>query len=147
MKLHELKPNNGATKNRRRVGRGIGSGMDKTSGRGEKGQKSRSGYSRRAGFEGGQTPLHIRVRQVGFNNNQFRTEYAIINVSDLDKFEEGTVVTPVLLHDMGLVKKQLAGIKVLGNGEITKKITVKAHKFSNMAVDKITAAGGSVEVI
>ena len=147
MKLHELKPNEGAVKAKKRVGRGPGSGIGKTSGSGENGQKSRSGYSRKAGFEGGQIPLFRRLPKRGFSNALFKIEYATINVSDLEKFENGAVVTPELLKEMGVVKKQLAGIKVLGNGELTKKITVKANNFSKTAIEKIEKMGGKAEVI
>ena len=147
MRLNELKPNDGATKNRKRVGRGIGSGTGKTAGRGENGQKSRSGYSRKPGFEGGQIALFKRLPRIGFNNKAFRTEYAIINLTDLNVFEDGTVVTPELLQSTGLVKKQLSGIKVLGSGKLERKLTVKAHKFSKTAIAEIEAAGGIIEVI
>ena len=146
MKLHELNASPEA-KSRKRVGRGPGSGLGKTAGRGENGQKSRSGASIPAWFEGGQSPLYRRVPKRGFNNAKFRTEYATINLSDLEKFEDGAVVTPELLKEMGIVKKQLAGIKVLGNGELTKKVTVKASKFSKTAVEKIEKIGGKAEVI
>ena len=143
MKLHELRPNEGGgSKARKRVGRGIGSGLGKTSGRGHKGQNARSGGGVRPGFEGGQLPLFRRLPKRGFTN-------AIINIEDLNVFEDDTVVTPELLFEAGLVKKGKAvdGIKVLGNGEITKKLTVKAHKFSKSATEKIEAVGGKVEVI
>lgn len=147
MKLHELKPNEKAFKTRKRVGRGPGSGLGKTSGRGENGQKSRSGYSHKAGFEGGQLPLYRRLPKRGFSNAKFKTEYAIINVSDLNKFEDGAVITPELLKEMGILKKQLSGVKILGNGNLDKKLTVKAHKFTISAVEKIEAKGGKAEVI
>lgn len=149
MKLHELRPNvGGGSKARKRVGRGIGSGLGKTSGRGHKGQNARSGGGVRPGFEGGQLPLFRRLPKRGFTNI-FAKEYAIINIEDLNVFEDDTVVTPELLFEAGLVKKGKAvdGIKVLGNGEITKKLTVKAHKFSKSATEKIEAVGGKVEVI
>ena len=130
MKLNELRPNDGATKARKRVGRGPGSGTGKTAGRGENGQNSRSGGGVRVGFEGGQTPLFRRLPKRGFSNARFKKVYAVINLDDLNKFDEGAEVTPELLKDMGLVKKQLDGIKVLGNGTLEKKLTVKAHKFS-----------------
>ena len=145
MKLHELKYNDGAVKNANRVGRGTSSGNGKTSGRGQKGQNSRSGGGVRLGFEGGQNPLFRKVPKRGFNN--FEVKYAVINVSDLNKFEDGTEITPELLKDMGLVKKQLDGIKVLGNGELTKKLTVKASMFSKTAKEKIEKNGGKAEVI
>ena len=147
MKLHELNPSEGAFKTRKRVGRGPGSGLGKTSGKGHKGQNARSGGGVRPGFEGGQLPLFRRLPKRGFSNAMFKTEYATINVSDLEKFEDGAVVTPELLKEMGILKKQLAGVKVLGNGELTKKLTVKAHKFSSSAIEKIEAIGGKAEVI
>ena len=147
MKLHELKPNDGSVKTRKRVGRGIGSGLGKTSGRGQKGQNARSGGGVRPGFEGGQLPLFRRLSKRGFSNARFKTTYATINVSDLDKFDEGTVVTPALLKETGLVKKELDGIKVLGNGDITKKLTVQANVFSKTAKEKIEKIGGKTEVI
>ena len=147
MKLHELSPNPGSVKTRKRVGRGAGSGLGKTSGKGHKGQNARSGGGVRVGFEGGQLPLFRRLSKRGFNNYEFRTVYATVNVGDLDRFEEGTIVTPELLIETGLVKKELDGIKVLGNGELTKKLTVKANKFSNSAKTKIENIGGKTEVI
>ena len=147
MKLHELSPNPGSVKTRKRVGRGAGSGLGKTSGKGHKGQNARSGGGVRVGFEGGQLPLFRRLSKRGFNNYEFRTVYATVNVSDLDRFEDGTTVTPELLIETGLVKKELDGIKVLGNGELTKKLTVKANKFSNSAKTKIENIGGKTEVI
>ena len=147
MKLHELRPSEGAFKASKRLGRGVGSGTGKTSGKGHKGQNARSGGGVRPGFEGGQLPLFRRLPKRGFSNAMFKKEYATINVSDLEKFEEGAVVTPEILKEMGILKKQLAGVKVLGNGELTKKLTVKAHKFSNSAIEKIEAKGGKAEVI
>ena len=140
MKLHELSPNPGSVKTRKRVGRGAGSGLGKTSGKGHKGQNARSGGGVRVGFEGGQLPLFRRLSKRGFNNYEFRTVYATVNVSDLNRFEDGTTVTPELLIETGLVKKELDGIKVLGNGELTKKLTVKANKFSSTAKAKIENA-------
>jgi len=134
-------------KTRKRVGRGPGSGMGKTSTRGENGQKSRSGASISAWFEGGQSPLYRRIPKRGFNNARFRIEFATINLSDLNKFNDGDVVTPELLKEKGIVKKQLCGIKVLGNGTLEKKLTVRAHRFSSSAVTKIESAGGTAEVI
>ena len=134
-------------KTRKRVGRGPGSGMGKTSTRGENGQRSRSGASIPAWFEGGQSPLYRRIPKRGFNNARFRTEYATINLSDLNKFNDGDVVTPELLKEKGIVKKQLCGIKVLGNGTLEKKLTVRANRFSSSAVTKIESAGGTAEVI
>ncbi|MEA4963233.1 50S ribosomal protein L15 [bioreactor metagenome] len=146
MKLHELKPAEGSTRERKRRGRGTASGQGKTSGRGQKGQGSRSGGGVRIGFEGGQMPLYRRLPKVGFTNI-FRKEYAIVNVSDLDVFESGAVVTPEDLKAVGLVKAEKSGIKILGNGDLNKQLTVKAHKFSKTAEEKITASGGKVEVI
>ena len=147
MKLHELNAAPEA-KTRKRVGRGPGSGLGKTSGRGENGQKSRSGASIPAWFQGGQTPLYRRVPKRGFNNARFRTEYATINLSDLNKyFNDGDEVTPEVLKERGIIKKQLCGVKVLGNGELEKKLTVKASRFSSSAVTKIESAGGKAEVI
>ena len=145
MKLHEL--NNLEAKNRKRIGRGPGSGTGKTSGKGHKGQNARSGGGVRPGFEGGQLPLYRRLSKRGFNNYNFRTVYATVNVSDLEIFDEGTVVDVELLKKTGLVNKELDGVKVLGNGELTKKLTVKANKFSNTAKEKIENVGGTTEVI
>ncbi|MFB1051393.1 50S ribosomal protein L15 [Paraliobacillus sp. JSM ZJ581] len=145
MKLHELEPSQ-ARKKRNRVGRGMSSGNGKTSGRGHKGQNSRSGGGVRPGFEGGQMPLFQRLPKRGFTNIH-RKEFAIVNLDTLNKFEEGTEITPELLLETGLVSKLKAGIKVLGNGNIEKKFTVKAHKFSASAKEAIEAAGGKIEVI
>ena len=147
MKLHELEKNIGATHSKKRVGRGPGSGLGKTSGRGHKGQKARSGGSINPVFEGGQLPLYRRIPKRGFSNHRFKTEYAVINVEDLNVFEDGTVVTPALLKDAGIVKKQLDGVKVLGNGKLEKKITIQASKFSASALEKIKEAGSKAEVI
>ena len=147
MKLNELRPSEGAFQTKKRVGRGVGSGLGKTSGKGHKGQNARSGGGVRVGFEGGQLPLFRRLSKRGFNNYEFRTVYATVNVGDLNKFEDGTTVTPELLIETGLVKKELDGIKVLGNGELTKKLTVKANKFSDSAKTKIENIGGKTEVI
>lgn len=147
MELHELKKNEGATSARHRVGRGTGSGWGKTSGRGQKGQKSRSGASINPVFEGGQTPLYRRLHKRGFTNAKFKVRYATINVSELNIFEDGTVVTPELLKEVGIVKKQLDGIKVLGNGKLEKKLTIKAHRFSESALAKIEESGSKSEVI
>ena len=147
MKLHELEKNIGATKKRKIVGRGRGSGLGKTSGKGHKGQNARSGGGVRAVFEGGQTPLYRRLPKRGFNNYEFQTKYAVINVSDLNRFENGTVVSPALLKEAGLVKNQLDGIKVLGNGNLEKKLTIQAHKFSKTAVEKIEKSGSKIEVM
>ena len=147
MKLHELSPAIGATREVKRIGRGHGSGNGKTAGKGHKGQWARSGGGVRPGFEGGQTALARRMPKRGFNNI-FATEYAIVNVSDLEaRFENGAVIDDVALVESGLVKKTLDGIKVLGNGEITKSFTVKAAKFTAAAAEKIEKAGGKAEVI
>ncbi|MRI81045.1 50S ribosomal protein L15 [Aerococcaceae bacterium DSM 109653] len=146
MKLHTLKPAEGSRQERNRVGRGQGSGNGKTAGRGSKGQKQRSGGGVRLGFEGGQTPLFRRIPKRGFNNIN-RKEYAVVNLETLNRFEDGTTVTPVLLVESGIVKKELSGIKILGEGQLERKLTVQAAKFSKAAEEAITAAGGSIEVI
>ncbi|TDM12862.1 50S ribosomal protein L15 [Macrococcus lamae] len=146
MKLHEMKPVEGARKERNRVGRGMASGNGKTSGRGHKGQKARSGGGVRLGFEGGQLPLFRRLPKRGFTNIN-RKEYAIVNLSQLERFEEGTEVTPALLLETGVVSSEKSGIKILGNGELSKKLTVKAHKFSASAIEAIEGKGGTHEVI
>ena len=147
MKLHELSPANGSTKARKRIGRGAGSGQGKTAGKGHKGQKARAGRGMRPGFEGGQMPLQRRIPKRGFVNI-FRTEMAIVNVAALEKnFEAGATVTVEALVEKGLVKKVLDGVKVLGNGDITKALTVQANAFSESAKAKIEAAGGKTEVI
>ncbi|MBP2115717.1 50S ribosomal protein L15 [Paenibacillus silagei] len=146
MKLHELAPAPGSRKERNRVGRGPSSGNGKTSGRGHKGQNSRSGGGVRPGFEGGQNPLYRRLPKRGFVNPT-RKEYAIVNLEDLNSFAEGTEVTPELLLETGVVSNTKSGIKILGNGELSVKLTVKANKFSQSAVEKIEAAGGKTEVI
>jgi large subunit ribosomal protein L15 len=149
MKLNDLRPNvGGGTKARKRLGRGIGSGLGKTSGKGHKGQNSRSGGGVRPGFEGGQMPLFRRVPKRGFTNI-FAKEYAIVNIEALNRFTEDTVVTPELLFNEGIVKKGKAidGVKILGDGELSIKLTVQAQKFSKTAAEKIEAAGGKVEVI
>ena len=145
MKLENLSPAYGSTKSRKRIGRG--GKYSKTAGKGEKGQNARSGGGVRVGFEGGQLPLFRRLGKRGFNNTRFATVYATVNVSDLNRFEDGTVVTPELLIETGLVKKQLDGVKILGNGELTKKLTVKATSFSKSAKTKIESVGGTIEVI
>lgn len=145
MKIHELGPAFGATTKRKVVGRGIGSGTGKTAGKGHKGQKARTGGKIRRGFEGGQTPLYRRIPKRGFNN-YFSKEYAIINVSDLEAFDNDTIVDSKVLIEKGLIKKELDGVKVLGNGELTKKLTVVATKFSKSAESKIQAVGGKTEV-
>lgn len=146
MKLHELSPAPGSRHERKRVGRGTGSGMGKTSTRGHKGQNSRSGGGVRPGFEGGQNPLYRRLPKRGFTNPT-RKEYAIVNIEELNNFAADTEVTPELLSEQGIVKNAKSGIKILGNGEVTVKLTVKANKFSQSAVEKIEAAGGKTEVI
>ena len=146
MNLHDLKPNSGSTKNRKRVGRGPGSGHGKTACRGYNGQKSRSGYSRRLGFEGGQMPLIRRVPKRGFTNI-FKKVYAIVNLDDLNQFRKGSKITPEVLKDKGIIKKIGHGVKVLARGNVDKNYSVTAHKFSAEAVRKIEAAGGTVEVI
>ena len=147
MKLQDLKPAVGATTAPKRLGRGVGSGLGKTSGKGHKGAKARSGGGKRPGFEGGQMPLTMRLPKRGFTNN-FRVEYATVNVARLDEvFEDGAVVTPVELIQTGILKNVQDGVKILGNGEITKKLTVQANKFSASAKEKIEAAGGKAEVI
>jgi len=147
MKLHELMQNAGARKTRKRVGRGMGSGLGKTSGKGEKGQKARSGVSIPATFEGGQLPLYRRLPKRGFSNAPFKIKYATINVEDLNRFEDGTVVTPDVLKETGLLKNQLDGVKVLGNGTLEKKLTIKANKFTQKAVSEIEKSGSKLEVI
>ena len=146
MKLHELKAAEGSTKNRKRRGRGTASGQGKTGGRGSNGQNSRSGGGTRPGFEGGQMPLYRRIPKRGFTNI-WKTKYTVLNVDDLNRFESGTTVTPELLAEKGMVKQVKDGIKILGEGRLEKKITVKAHKFSKTAVEKIESAGGKAEVI
>lgn len=145
MKLHELKPAYGSTKTKKRVGRG--GKYSKTAGKGEKGQNARSGGGVRPGFEGGQLPLFRRLGKRGFSNARFKTVYACVNVSDLNKFDDNTTVTPELLIESGLVKKELNGIKILGNGDLSKKLTVRANKFSVSAKAKIEDIGGKTEVI
>jgi len=144
--LSTLKPAKGSTAARKRVGRGPGSGLGKTSGRGEKGQKSRSGFSHRDGFEGGQMPLHRRVPKRGFHNRGHR-EFAEVNLSRLEVFEAGTIVTPDLLLKRGVIKRLRDGVKILAKGEITRALTVRAHKFSARAQERISAAGGKAEVL
>ncbi|WP_042453990.1 50S ribosomal protein L15 [Neobacillus dielmonensis] len=146
MKLHELKPAEGSRKERKRLGRGIGSGQGKTAGKGHKGQNARSGGGVRLGFEGGQTPLFRRLPKRGFTNIS-RKEYAVVNLDALNRFEDGTEVTPELLIETGVVSNEKAGIKILAKGNVEKKLTVKAHKFSSAAKEAIEAAGGTTEVI
>ncbi len=146
MKLHELHPAEGSTTAPKRLGRGSGSGLGKTSGKGHKGAKARSGGGKRPGFEGGQMPLYRRVPKRGFNN-VFGTEYAEVNVERLEAFEDGAVVNAQALLDARIIRKELDGVKILGGGELTKKLTVQAAKFSASAKEKIEAVGGKAEVI
>jgi large subunit ribosomal protein L15 len=147
MDLSKLKPAPGSKQNKKRVGRGPGSGNGKTAGRGHKGAQSRSGYSFKRGFEGGQMPLHRRLPKRGFNNI-FRTEYAVVNLDQLEaEFEQGATVTPETLREVGLIRGKRLPIKVLGRGEVTKALTVQAHKFSGKAAEKLAAAGGSTEAL
>ena len=146
MNLHELSPAPGSKRVAVRVGRGLGSGLGKTSGKGQKGQKSRSGGVKRPGFEGGQRPLYLRLPKRGFYN-KFGKDYVEINVSVLNRFEDGIVVEPVMLIEEGVVKNIRDGIRILGNGELTKKLTVQAMGFSKSAEEKVVAAGGKIEVI
>lgn len=146
MKLHELRPAEGTSRKPKRKGRGTGSGQGKTAGRGQTGQNSRAGGGVRPGFEGGQMPLHRRLPKRGFTNI-FSKEYAEVKLSDLNVFDNGMVITPELLLENRIIRKQLDGIKILGNGEISKNFTVRAHKFTKSAAQKIEAAGGKAEVI
>ena len=147
MGLDKLKPARGAVRNRKRVGRGPGSGLGKTAGRGEKGQKSRSGFARKPGFEGGQMPLHRRIPKRGFSNHRFKKAYAIVNLERLEIFEAGTIVTPEVLVERGVIKSPRDGVKILGNGALTKALTVRAHKFSAGSQQAIAKLGGKAEVI
>lgn len=146
LELHKLTPAKGANRKRKRIGRGPGSGYGKTAGKGHKGQKSRSGYRQRPGFEGGQMPLYRRVPKHGFRNI-FAKKYAILNVRDLNRFKEGTTITPELLLEERILKKIGDGLRILGEGNLEKKVTVHAHHFSEAARTKIEQAGGSVEVL
>ena len=147
MDLSNLKPADGAKHSKKRVGRGHGSGQGAQAGRGHKGAQSRSGYSFKRGFEGGQMPLHRRIPKRGFHN-EFRVEYAVVNLDTLsERFDDGTVVTPELLVETGLITKARRPVKVLARGDVSKKLTVRAHKFSGKAADKIAAAGGATEII
>ncbi len=147
MDLSKLKPSPGSTHSKKRIGRGHGSGQGTQAGRGHKGAQSRSGFKFKRGFEGGQMPLHRRIPKRGFHN-LFRVEYAVVNLDDLAKrFDEGTIITPELLRSSGLVHGGKRRIKVLARGEVIKKLTVRAHKFSGKAADKIAAAGGAAEVL
>ncbi|MDD2414715.1 MAG: 50S ribosomal protein L15 [Eubacteriaceae bacterium] len=147
MKLHTLSPAKGSRRNTKRKGRGTATGQGKTGGRGQDGQKSRSGGGVRLGFEGGQMPLSRRVPKRGFSNYRFKKEYAIVNVGDLNAFEDNTVVTPELLLEYGFIRKKLAGVKVLGEGDLEKTLTIKVDKVSKSAEEKIVARGGKVEVV
>ncbi|WP_282919848.1 50S ribosomal protein L15 [Ignavigranum ruoffiae] len=146
MKLHTLQANEGSRQDRNRVGRGQGSGSGKTAGRGQKGLKQRSGGKVKLGFEGGQTPLSRRLPKRGFTNMN-RKEYATVNLESLNRFEDGTTVTPALLKEVGLIKQELSGVKILGNGKLDRKLTIQAHKFSKTAEEAIATAGGSIELI
>jgi large subunit ribosomal protein L15 len=146
MKLHELRPAEGSTKDRKRRGRGQASGQGKTGGRGHKGQGARAGGGVRPGFEGGQMPLYRRLPKRGFNN-PFKKVWAIVNIDELNRFEDGMTITPELLLESGVISKIVDGVKILGDGELLKKVTVQAHKFSQSAIEKIEAAGGKAEVI
>ena len=147
MALSNLRPAKGSVRERKRVGRGPGSGMGKTSGRGEKGQKSRSGFSHKDGFEGGQMPLHRRVPKRGFTNARFKKEFAEINLERLEIFDAGAIITPEVLLKRGMIKNLRDGLKVLAKGTVTKALTVRAHKFSAKAQEQITGAGGKAEVL
>ena len=147
MKLHELEKNIGATHRKKRVGRGAGSGLGKTSGRGEKGQNARSGGGVSPVFEGGQLPLYRRIPKRGFKNALFKKVYAVVNLTDLNRFDNGTTVTPALLKEVGIVKKELSGVKILGDGKLEKKLTIQANRFSKSALEKIKESGSKAEVI
>lgn len=147
MKLHDLKPAKGSKSKRKRIGRGIGSGKGKTSGKGHKGQNARSGGGVRPFFEGGQTPYFRRFPKRGFSNAKFKKEYAVVNVNDLNRFDSDSEVSVNDLKEAGLIKKVKSGVKILGDGELEKSLTVKAHKFSKSAIEKIEAAGGKAEVV
>ena len=147
MDLSNLKPAERSKKNKKRVGRGHGTGQGTQAGRGHKGAQSRSGYKSKRGFEGGQMPLHRRIPKRGFHN-PFRVEYVVVNLDTLsDRFEAGTVITPDLLREQGLIKSTRQPVKVLGRGDVSKQLTIKAHKFSGKAAEKIAAAGGATEVL
>jgi len=147
MHLHELAPTPGARKERKRLGRGLGSGLGKTAGKGHKGQNARAGGGVRPGFEGGQMPLTRRLPKRGFSNEPFRVRYAVVNIAALDRFDAGTVITPELLEETRVCKGAVKGLKVLGTGDISKALTVRAHQVSETAKQKIEAAGGKVEII
>jgi len=147
MDLSNLKPADGAKHSKKRIGRGHGSGQGTQAGRGHKGAQSRSGYSFKRGFEGGQMPLHRRIPKRGFHN-EFRVEYAVVNLDTLsERFDDGTVVTPELLVETGVITRARMPVKVLARGDVSKKLTVRAHKFSGKAAEKIAAAGGATEII
>ena len=146
MRLHDLRPAEGSTKSKKRVGRGTGSGLGTTAGRGMNGQNSRAGGGVRPGFEGGQMPLFRRIPKRGFNN-KFKKQWTVVNVEILNEFEDGTEITPEVLLQSGVVSKLSYGLKILGDGELNKKLTVKANKFTQSAINKIEAAGGKAEVI
>ena len=147
MQLHQARKANLSNKKKIRVGRGPGSGLGKTAGRGEKGQKSRSGFARKPGFEGGQMPLHRRIPKRGFTNHRFKKEYAIVNLARLEVFDAGTIVTPQLLIERGVLKNTRDGVKILGDGALTKALTVRAHKFSAGSQEAIAKLGGKTELI
>lgn len=147
MKIHDLRPAPGAVKAPKRVGRGVGSGHGKTSGKGNKGQNARSGHGKGPRFEGGQMPLSMRLPKRGFKNYPFKKVYAVVNLDDLQRFDAGSVVTPEILLGAGVISKPEAGVKVLGGGELDRAITVRAHRFSRSAAAAIEAAGGKAEVI
>ncbi len=147
MKIDELKPAEGSNKRTRRVGRGVGSGRGKTAGKGHKGQKARSGGSTGLGFEGGQMPMQRRLPKRGFRNAPFSKEFAIVNLKDLTKIDDLDVITPDALHERGVVKDMKDGLKILGDGEIARSITIRANAFSSSALKKIASAGGKAEVI
>lgn len=147
MKIHEISPAEGSTFAPKRLGRGVGSGLGKTSGKGHKGAKARSGGGKQPGFEGGQMPLIRRLPMRGFNNKNFATTYATVNIKELEIFDNDTVVTVQLLKDNGLINKLYDGVKIMGDGELTRRLTVQAHKFTRGAQEKIEANGGKVEVI
>ena len=147
MKIHDLSPAEGSVASKKRLGRGTGSGLGKTSGKGHKGQKARSGGGVRPGFEGGQMPLYLRLPKRGFSNARFKKHYAEVNVSKLNGFKAGTKVTPEKLIEEGIIKKVQDGVKIMGAGELTKRLTVTAHKFTKGAIEKIEAAGGKTEEI
>ncbi len=147
MKINDLSPAEGSVSSKKRLGRGTGSGLGKTSGKGHKGQKARSGGGVRPGFEGGQMPLYLRIPKRGFTNARFKKHYAEVNVSRLNGFRAGTIVTPEKLIEAGIINKVLDGVKIMGAGELKKRLTVSAMKFTKGAIEKIEAAGGKTEVI